>query len=496
MGALTKLDLTADVTHLIVGSITTPKYRYVAKDRPDIAVLSPAWVEAVRVAWMEGDDDLDLEAIENEHRLPPFFGLQISITGFEEMEQRSNIERTVASNGGTYSGDMTRSTTHLLVADASVKSAKYIHARQWGINTVSLKWFEDSIIRGMALDESLYAPELPREQQGLGAFRQSPLRERTVLGKRGRPTTALESKSHEGSSRRKLRKATSLRLEGQSQDFWQEISAKDVQVDTSVVDAWGDETRASELASESARRTSTHNTLSINQLEKPPVFAHSEGLFSGHCILPFGFDESKLKAIKKYIEPNGAAIASSVEELIAASESDSSTCAYLLMPHDYPSTDLPRVPSSVCLITEWWIERSIQGKRALDPSEDVLSRPLPRLSDCSGTTICITGFTGVDYRQIAQALTIIGFSYQDKLLPSTSLLISGSTEMRKEKAYYAAKHQIPVVSADWLWSTMRAGRRKPMDKFLIKLSKPDPESSNKESPSSGNSARDESSAQK
>lgn len=83
MGASLKMDLTSDVTHLIVGQIDTPKYRYTAKERPDIKVLSPSWLEAVRLAWMQGDD-VDVARLEHQHRLPTFFGLHICVTGFDD----------------------------------------------------------------------------------------------------------------------------------------------------------------------------------------------------------------------------------------------------------------------------------------------------------------------------------------------------------------------------------------------------------------------------
>ncbi len=83
MGAVHKLDLTSDVTHLLVGNIDTAKYKYVAKERQDIHVLSPAWLEAVRASWMEGGDT-DVAALEEQFRLPPFAGLQICVTGFDD----------------------------------------------------------------------------------------------------------------------------------------------------------------------------------------------------------------------------------------------------------------------------------------------------------------------------------------------------------------------------------------------------------------------------
>jgi len=83
MGAVHKLDLTSDVTHLIVGDTDTPKCKYVAKERPDVKCLLPEWVEAVRQTWMEGGDT-NVEALELEHRLPTFAGLKVCVTGFDD----------------------------------------------------------------------------------------------------------------------------------------------------------------------------------------------------------------------------------------------------------------------------------------------------------------------------------------------------------------------------------------------------------------------------
>lgn len=84
MGATIKLDLTSDVTHLIVGSTDSAKYRYVARSRDDVKVLSPAWLEALRKVWMAGDDNVDVEALEKEFRMPTLFGMKICLTGFDD----------------------------------------------------------------------------------------------------------------------------------------------------------------------------------------------------------------------------------------------------------------------------------------------------------------------------------------------------------------------------------------------------------------------------
>lgn len=88
MGAEHKYDLTSDVTHLIIGSVATNKYQYVAKERPDVKVLLPSFVEAVREAWLV-DAEPDVEALEIDHRAPALFGLRICLTGFEDCESQS-----------------------------------------------------------------------------------------------------------------------------------------------------------------------------------------------------------------------------------------------------------------------------------------------------------------------------------------------------------------------------------------------------------------------
>lgn len=83
MGAVHKFDLTSDVTHLIVGETNTPKYKYVAKERSDVKVLRPEWVEAVRSSWLLGDDT-NLEDLDRKYQVPALAGLVLCLTGFDD----------------------------------------------------------------------------------------------------------------------------------------------------------------------------------------------------------------------------------------------------------------------------------------------------------------------------------------------------------------------------------------------------------------------------
>ena len=475
MGAEHKLDLTSDVTHLLVGSITTPKYRYVAKDRPDIKVLHPEWIEAVRVSWMEGGD-VDVEGLEEKHRLKPFRGLQICVTGFDNLEQRTLLSSTVESEGATYHGDLTKAVTHLIAA--APQGAKYTHAKQWGISIVSLKWFKDSLRRSMALDESLYDPAMPEEEQGRNAFR-GQAKPRTSLGKHGRDNES-QGTGNGDMSKKRLRRTASTRLESQSQDMWQDISAQSVSRENTEVDQWKDgndgaTTTVSESTVEAANPEKARK--SMDGLPSEPS-EQTTGLFSGVFAWIQGFDRSKTALLQQYLQRNGASVVESASELEEASRQPLFKDRYLVVPHARTdkATNLPELPASTIVTTEWWVERCIHYKRLLDPAEDFLSSPLGGIghSGFSNLLISTTGFVGVDLRQIAEVVKLMGATYQEKIVPASSVLISASSSIKKEKAYYANRHRIPVVKPTWLWSSLKERKKLPFDDYILPLPAVDP----------------------
>ena len=86
MGAIHRYDLTLDVTHLIVGDHNTPKYQYVAKERPDVRPMTIEWIEALRDLWIN-DKEIDLEELEKEYALPTFHALRFSMTGCDDRKK-------------------------------------------------------------------------------------------------------------------------------------------------------------------------------------------------------------------------------------------------------------------------------------------------------------------------------------------------------------------------------------------------------------------------
>lgn len=235
MGAMHSIHLTSDVTHLLVGDTNSEKYKFVARERNDVVAMKPEWIEAVRQSWTQGED-IDIQALEKEYRLSPLHGLKICITGFSDRKFhgihdrvwsnadlcaavpfRAHMQKTTEANGGEYRKDLTKTVTHLIARNS--EGEKYKFATQWDIKVVSIKWFTDSIERGMILDEQKYHPLVPPAEQGIGAWiRQSPTE------KEPSQKDSVPAKENSINPRpRKLRRIASTKLVDQNESIWGDI---------------------------------------------------------------------------------------------------------------------------------------------------------------------------------------------------------------------------------------------------------------------------------
>ncbi|KAG9190977.1 hypothetical protein G6011_09065 [Alternaria panax] len=473
MGATIKLDLTSDVTHLIVGSTDSAKYRYVAKSRDDVKVLSPAWLEALREVWMAGDDIVDMAALEDEHRMPTLAGLKICLTGFDNPEQRKSIQETVDANGAEYHGDLTKSVTHLIAAAPSGK--KYEHALNWRMKIVSLEWLHQSLERGMVLDEALYNPTMPVEERGKGAWDRK-LPASPALGKRPRdaePSQALNP------FRRKLRRSASTKVGSQSDAFWAGVTAPSFERQLDE-DEWTEDTVTKPDSTRTSTRTHTpaasisdNHALTEAQLDDhadshepslPPQSngaSQRDGIFECRIVCTHGFDAEKTSILRQHLESNGAHVMRA-DHLNNASSEDLRR-GYFVIPHDV-EVDLTALPeragSHLSLVTNWWVERCLYGKRLVDPTDDVLSRPFEKLSisGFSGLTINSTGFSGIELLHVTKVVTLMGASYDEQLSAKTSVVICNPPIVNTPKLKFATDKRIPAVHTRWLWDCLRSGR--------------------------------------
>ncbi|THY01007.1 hypothetical protein D6D03_06115 [Aureobasidium pullulans] len=457
MGAVHRLDLTADVTHLIVGNIDTPKCKHTAKERPDIHVLKPEWINAIRKAYME-DQDIDVDALAQEYRLPVFYNLHICVTGFEDIDLRQDLIQKIGDNGAHYHGDLTREVTHLIVAKP--KGAKYDRAKTWNLKTVSKKWLDESLERGMAVDEDLYHPLTPVEDQGYNAFDRTYQRP-PVLGKRQRHVSANTSMEEAG--RRKMRRTASAKLADHSQSMMTSFLSHGGDEPSEVAnDQWKDpkhETSRSRTRTRSASPSRPEHDISRHASRGPtPLHEEEHRLFSGILCLVHGHDNKKAAKIDEIITSNGGQIAHSTDALYTALDKDKHQRTVLVLPSEWTSLtkgSTPEIPPETWLVTEWWLERCIKQKIVLDPNHDVLSQPHLRLpiDGFKGMSIATSGM-GHDVLHISKVVKLAGASYDETLLPKTSILVVPGAASNP-KTSYAAKHKILVVLDDWLFSSLQ-----------------------------------------
>lgn len=473
MGAVHKFDLTSDVTHLIVGDHDTPKYKFVAKERSDVKVMLPSWIAAVRASWLEGGVT-DVEAAELQHKLPTFHGLRICVTGFDDLVFRKQLEDEITRAGGEYSGNLTKDITHLIAKKPG--SEKYEYAKHREIKTVSIEWHNQSLERGMILDEALYHPLLPVSERGLGAWVRRTV-STTSLGKRTR--------ENDGGSQiaRKLRRTASAKFETHNDSIWTNIVSAEVKVENARVGDWDDSAQATEgepvaemepepkhIKVDKSRTDNGTQFLKRSQsmgsleclLGKP---TERGALFQDATFLLQDFDEKKATILARHLSSHGARLISSLSEF---SEGN----AYLLVPHSTHKIEIYGVhekgykPQAV---TDLWIERCLHRKRFVDPSENIMSTPLQcfPITGFEKLNVSSTGFQGIDLLHVSKAVNLMGGTYYEYFTEKSTVLICNKVALSHEKLRHAFLWGVPAVKAEWLWECIRNGEMLHFGDYLI-----------------------------
>ncbi|KXJ88758.1 hypothetical protein Micbo1qcDRAFT_213877 [Microdochium bolleyi] len=481
MGGVHKYDLTPEATHLLVGDYDTPKYRHVARDRPDIIPMAAGWIDAMRALWIE-DQEIDFVALQDEWRLKTFEtggGIPSSalpddhqrrrllccLTGFEDHDVRTMIEDKVRSNGGDYTGDLSKSVTHLITYQPEGK--KYRAAKNWGIYTVSIEWLHDSVERGMILSEDCYDPLMTPEERGKGAWNRKDVRP-TLLGKRPRENSTAAP----AEGRRKLRKSASMKLSSQRDNLW-----GDILTNRSTADAPDQppplERTASLLAGNSVM-------IESRQPANPPQPAMADthisseipGPIFGACrFFVHGFASKRLDIVKEHLLKNGAEIASSVADVVSRQNPEPADQRFMLVPQSSQPGTHPSCPEGVWMVTEFYLEMCIQARELVHPADLTLGRPFPHfpIDRFSQLVICTSGFQDLQLNQVQKTISQLGADYAEKLNARATLLVCCSLKTaRKEKLDHAVSLGIPVVDAEWLWQCIHTAFLAPWEQYMYK----------------------------
>ncbi|KAK4153520.1 hypothetical protein C8A00DRAFT_43582 [Chaetomidium leptoderma] len=483
LGGQHKYDLTPDCTHLIVGDYNTAKYRHVAKARPDVRVMTAAWVEAVRNLWVQ-DVEIDFLALEKEWQLGTFEAgaaepavdgteperqkLLCCLTGFDDPDERQQIIDKIESNGGLYASDLTKRVTHLIVYKP--EGRKYQAAKKWGVVTVSAEWVTDSVERGLILDEKLYDPVLAPGERGVGAWNREKSRV-SILGKRLRENNANTTQDEQ---KRKLRKTASMKLNSQRDNLWGDILGKPQASEAAPV-AIPQKVPLKPTALPPARPTQPTQPSGGKSLDTQGSKLSSFGVpddsavFASCCFYVHGFSAQKTEILVNTAASLGGLICHSFDEVVSTSGAQLAH-RFLIVPQTSAPETHPRLPDNVHIITEFYIERCLHKKYFFDPSQQPIGRPFPvfPIPGFEGLTICTAGFTGVDLNQVDKSIRQLGAKYEERFTANVSLLVCPSlSAVRKQKLELSLAWKVPVVSVGWLWECISTGLHAPIKRFLF-----------------------------
>ncbi|KAK7530907.1 BRCT domain-containing protein [Phyllosticta citribraziliensis] len=450
MGAAHKYDLTSDVTHLVIGHVDTPKYKYVAKERPDVKVVTPEWLAHVREHWLEGGD-VDVEKLEAQHRAPTFLGLRICVTGFEDLESRTDIQKRVTNNGGIYDGDLTRAVTHLVAL--APKGSKYEHALRWNIKIVALEWIADSEERGMVLDEALYSVRIPKEERGRGAWKRT-LPETVPVGKRLRPDNG-----DDGEGRRKLRRTASSKLSTQSSAIWDELRGGSFIAKQDLGDdSWHEHPQSDGIESQVIPALE-ETTISKPAPPKPL------GCFDGATTCIHGFDKVKTELLAEHLYRHGAVIMNNLEHDFES--------GFLITPSEMAEDriDVPAPAQRLTRVNEWWVEKCLHRKQLVDPDHEFICRPLPHIpvSGFENLFITFTSYADYDRLHFAKLIKLMGATYEEYVSEKVSVMICPTAPANNPKMAFCSAHSIPIVSPSWMWACIKIGKVQPFDDYVLEV---------------------------
>ncbi|KAG9311103.1 hypothetical protein JVU11DRAFT_9012 [Chiua virens] len=169
LGAMSTNDLTDRVTHLIADSHTGAKYTCALELK--IPIMTPDWITEAHAVWLRGDD-VDVEQDVTKYRLPIFSGVILCLSGIDDVQRRTEINRLVTKHQGIYLKDLERPVrvTHLLCSgdietDKRKYAEKFNKRKEANIHLVWEEWFWDSLEFGGRFDEKKYQVSRPRPER-------------------------------------------------------------------------------------------------------------------------------------------------------------------------------------------------------------------------------------------------------------------------------------------------------------------------------------------
>lgn len=320
----------------------------------------------------------------------------------------------------------------------------------------------------MVLDETLYHPTIPEVEQGVGAFK-----------KRASPPPLLGKRAREGAEMppaaamvRKLRRTASQKLGNQNDNLWNDI-----------VGAGGTTSQ-----DESSRRTSSGNLSGKTVVQEPQSFSADgvaesatvsvpekpKGLLHGMRFFMHGFTAKEQPILQNHLLSNDAEVAECTFEEFTADDATSALTPFVIVPAQLPRSKLPQMESLASplqILTHMWLEKCLFRKTVVPPAESPACTPFPHfpLPDFEDLTIASTGFSGIDLLHMSKSVSLMGAKYSESFTPKASILLCKTKDPSREKLRHAFEWGVDTVTGEWLWDSIRQGKRLGTDKYRVQF---------------------------
>ncbi|KAK9246406.1 hypothetical protein V1506DRAFT_457121 [Lipomyces tetrasporus] len=456
MGATHSLDLTSCVTHMIVSSSDTPKYEYAIMKRPDVVFLNSDFVPRLYERWIAGDDIDIAKCIKDYGERRIFEGLTISLSNVVEPD-RTRYIKAINENGGKYQSTLVSGTKLLVINRA--EGQKYKFALQRKIKFVHTMWLEACIKRGAHVNFSYFELDLDDEA------RRDTLE---MLPRKANLQLPNDSESMESFSAQGIRSASEVRSERpisrvkrtRSDNAWNSIMDE---VGPDCMSGVTDSVQSNNLAPFEVVNEDVVDLLAktSHQLIVDVDANSEERLFENMIFFLHGFSKEKVHMSQPFILQRGGRIVHSSAE----------GPTHVVVPFDLNPSQLPKVPESSVLVSNWFLDQSIYYKESRLPSVCIYSAYHGHAFDSEGAgdfrdkTISISGFSGMDRRQVEKFITALGAIYCDTLNEDRDLLVipgnlnraistpnsaSATARLSSQKIKYAKLWKVPIVPDEWL----------------------------------------------
>ncbi len=382
---------------------------------------------------------------------------------------RNHIRTQVQFHGGQFSRDLTKAMTHLIARSA--EGEKYKFATQWNVKVVTLKWFTDSIERGMILEETLYHPLLPPEKQGSGAWN------RSLPAPKKKES---DTESSLGARPRKLRRIASAKLGDQNENIWGDIVGMGFETAEPKPPREKQEPNERKQKGSSAvqiaKSFASETTSALSQPREPagePAIDRRNGFLDGCFFLIHGFSSKQTNVLRNHLSFNGAQLVDSLRDFSRPDIPKKGHGLYIIVPYKTPRSSVPSTDDLAfeCdVVTDMWLERCLDSKTLVSPESHIANTPIPSfpVKGLSGMNICSTGFSRIDLLHLSKLVTLVGATYNEYLKPTASVLIcNGSASSNHEKLRHTHEWGVPVVTVDWLWSSIRQEKKQPYEPYIV-----------------------------